>query len=412
MSGLSGKHAAIQAAILAQGCLNLRSPDVLSLNKALFAPLVGEPNAVTGGVHSPTVPAFFAVADAKAMYLVLDGILTWQQALGIADGYLGGLLDSVTSPENSYFAAATVEIDLAIRNGGLQYPPVVYIGGFSLGGVIGCLLPAFAGLDNPAQNTCTVHSFGSPRPGSTYTAHRIDGSCRLYRWMLQADPIPMVPPRARDFPAILPAFGVRGALRAQNFVHPAGGISVGTDGSVSITELPSKAAPNFTLSLAQWYLDYDAGRVTEHTMDEYTRRLGLTVELLKTHGVIAGAEIEKADKGGATDVRRQAHAFAINVRALEERQNSAPFITPRPALFIPEKANGTWIVSFSNQIIAACGSRRAAQGLARRGNDFLRDLQRRAAVDPSAVSQSLDMFLTAAQDPESGFSPLLNTEFP
>lgn len=412
MGNFSEKHAAEQAALLAQGVQNLRLADNNRANITFFSQFLGPETKGTSGPSTPTLPAFFCITDAFNMYLVLDGITTWEQGFNIAEGYRGGLLTSTIEPYNAYYENATTAILSQIKGAGINWPPQIWCGGWSLGGVVGSMMPAYSKLDPPAWMTSTVHSYGSPRPGGRQLAHRINGSTKLYRWMNDNDPVPMVPPRVRDFPIVAAMFGVHGALRAQNFVHPPGGFSLWPNGTGVAQELPRTAQASFTMSLAQWLFDWDNNNPADHHITEYVRRLGLRAIVTKPVGQQVLAPIERVDRQGAQQVRLQADRFAGAVRDLEVRQNSVPVVIPGPVLFFAVRSEGTWSVQFSDQIVAACGSKRAALRLARRGNDFLRDLQRRAAVDPAAVSLSLETFLTLASDPTSPFRPTMNTQFP
>jgi hypothetical protein len=412
VSGLSEKHASIQAALLCQGCINLRAPDNNRSNVELFSQYLGQNTRSTAGPSTPTLPGFFCIADSQNMYLLLDGILTWEQGFRIAQGYVGGIGDSTFEPQNFVFSDAAVSIQTSIKAAGISWPPQIWVGGYSFGGAVGELLPSITRLDPPGWLTSTVHSFGAPRPGGRTIGHQIDGSTTLFRWMNDNDPVPLVPPRAEDFPGIVVAFGIAGALRAQYFVQPAGGISLARNGSAQVSDLPQAAQASFTMSLAQWLFDIDNNVPADHALSEYLRRLLLLTQSASDRGSASRSHIEQPDRAGAAMVRQHAFAYATAVRGLEERQNAVPQVTPQPALFFATKRAHTWHVQFSDQIVAACGTRRSALRLARLGNDWLRDLQTRAAVDPNAVLQSLSLFLTLAQEPASGFAPLLNTDFP
>ena len=412
MALLSPKALLRQAALLAQAVKNLRIDDGGDANIQLDTPYMNPPVRTAQGPSTPDLPGYFCVADHLNMFLVLDGILTWEQCFNIALGYIGSPLDSTFDPVNAFFNSAATTVYDQLVNAGIQWPPQTWVGGYSFGGAVAQVMSAHSRAAPPSWVNTTIHTFGSPRPGGETMGHQIDGSARIYRWMNDQDPIPIIPPRARNFPGIVIAFGVLGALRAQSFVQPKGGLQITAAGAVSDADVPTIPDAGFTGSLAQWLFDMAAGAAPDHAINTYINRLTLAGNLASDKGFIEGGDIEKVDRGGIRLVRDGARRYQTIVYALERQQNAPAVVVPEPELFIAVKQEGTWVVQFADQVVALCGTRRAARRLAFDANTFLRNLQARAAVDPSAIVEGLQQYFALAQEPGSGFSPLLNTNFP
>lgn len=400
------------AELLAQGVKNLRLNDGGLTNRVMFLPLLNEPVQIVAAPATNTEPGYWAVHDGATAYVLLDGLLTWTQAALIAAGYVGAPLDSVFEPHNFYYENAANAILDQLRLAGWVWPPQTYIGGWSLGGATGLLLPYFSRLTPPGIRNCYVHTFGQPRPGGRSIAHHIHASCTSFRWMNDNDPVCLVPPRVENFPAVTVAFGIRGALRAQYFVHPQGGVELSRNGTMRAADVPSLAIGGFKGSLAQWLVDWDTGGDIEHAISTYIERLFEAGQIAAMHGQLAVAPIEQPDRLGAKMVTTAARRYSDSIRELERKQNEPPVLIPAAEMFKVVKRSFTYFVEWQDQIVAACGSRRAARVLARRGNQFLQYLQPRAAVDQPAIAQCFARYLARASDPTTNFSPVMNTEFP
>jgi hypothetical protein len=176
--------------------------------------------------------------------------------------------------------------------------------------------------------------------------------------------------------------------------------------------LPSLAEANFTASLIQWLYELDIGASAGHYITTYMERLTTAAKVALAKGQLHLARTESADRFGRRAVAAAERQYANSVTALERRQNERPVLIPAARLFHAVWRSGTWFVEYGSQVIAACGTRRAARRLARRANELLADMQARAAVDPQAFLQSLSSYLDIATDPAGGFQPVMNTTFP
>lgn len=412
MGQQSPRDIVLKAGNLAAGIRNLRLPGGPQANNDLFAQFLEPGFQSAGGVFTDTAPTWQVLADHLNMFVLLDGTISWAQTNGIMDGYAGSRFDSTTDPRNLYFQRATSEVTAAILASGIGWPPQVWLGGYSLGGAVAMLMPTVSQGLPPGIVNSQVHTFGSPRPGGRTVSHIINGSTTVYRWMCDSDAVPLLPPHVNEFSGVVLAMGALPALRAQSFVHPAGGIVLHEDGSVTIADKPTPGNAFFTGALAGWLLNWDNGTYPGHAISNYLERLSLAHQRLTNAGHLGGAAAEKPANVNRQEVRRQAQGYAYNLAALEAQQNSVALNVPDDQLFLAVRSSGAWTVKLGGETVIAAGNKRAARRAAREGNDLLRDLQHAAAVDVQALLERLTTYFALAQEPASGFAPLMNTTWP
>lgn len=396
------------ASTLAMGIHSLRGQDALNVLTAFFRPRLTRTLRSLFEPSTPTEPGYFFTQDDTTGYLVLDGTLTWEQAWGIMQGYVGGLTDSISQPDNVYFLTAAFVITDALFKGPAPWPTTLYVGGWSLGGAVGTIMPMFIRQRAPNIGKIYTHTFGAPRIGGpTMTAH-LEAASTLTRWMNDNDPVPLLPPRVLDFPAVLPLFGLRGALRADNFIEPAGGVSIDRNGVLTPAINPQAAAASFTASLAQWLLDLDRDENADHFITEYMLRLVAAEAIQTQKGHLDVGARELPIHTPAQAVTAEGRHLAAQINDLQRQQGEPAVVIPKEFLFKPVRLSGTWYVKMGAEILVTVGSKRGARAFARAGNAWLRELQSRAVVSSTALLEQLKAYLEAASTSGSGFAPTMN----
>jgi len=230
--------------------------------------------------------------------------------------------------------------------------------------------------------------------------------------MFDRDAVPLLIPHVNEFSGLVLALGGHAALRAQSFLHPAGGILLHPDGTHNNAEKPTQTQSYWTGALAAWLLDWDNGKYPGHALSNYLDAFTAAFNLLTNAGHLGGAEQEKAVQANRLEVEKQARTYAYNLAALEAQQNLGPLNVPDDHLFQAVKSGGAWVVQLGGEVVFAAGNKRAARRAAIEGNSLLRDLQHAAAVDVSALLERLTTYFGLATTQGTGFSPVMNTTFP
>jgi hypothetical protein len=398
--------------LLATGIRNLRQPNPQGLNDALIGSLLPEPVRSVFVADTPTCPKWYYAANPTDGYLLIDGTATLAQAIGIVDGYIGGLFDSKTQPDNVYFFNAAKEIMDNLDSRGMIPPLGMTVAGHSLGGAICGYWMRRVNLIKRLGVSSFTHTFGAPRPCGSDGRILIQGQGETIRWMNDNDPVPLVPPRIEDAPIILPLFGVTGCIRAANFVHVAGGVDIGPAGNLTDAVLPVHASANFTADLAQWLMTWDNGGQPAHAAQEYVDRLTLAVQLLTPQNRPQVAPAEQPVGHGAQAINEAERRVVNTILHLERQQNATPVVIPPQFLFRAVRISRLWTVVLDKSVVCTPGSKRAARAIARLGNDWIRRLQRTAVVDTAALGAGFQRYLAAATDAAAGFEPEMNDVFP
>jgi Lipase (class 3) len=403
-----------QAKLFADLIYNIRDPAGQGKNDALL-------NAYSPGlVKSKMVPAagvnlgYYIGVYADAVYLMISGVssvLTTALALG---GYQLPSLESGYQPHNSYFEDQWARIWADVRAYMSYSPTKIYIGGWSAGGGT-----AFAGMANRSivwtqSQAPTVHTFGSPKPFGTDLRTLAESRANIARWMNADDPIPLVPPTALDNPLSVPVVGIRASFAAGYYVQPHGGLILNSVGNITAGILPFNVVTNWTTSLVNWYFQWEQGGDPEHLISTYSSRLQLWLDRnaqLGTHGPIGGGdEVPVAIPRGT--ITRAQQAVAQTIVNLERTQNLLPVVVPPVNLFKAVRLARIWYVTFQGQVVALGGTKKGARRLAQNGNDFLRNLQNRPAVDIGTLEGALGSYLASASTNGADFVPVMNTVFP
>lgn len=358
------------------------------------------------------VPAFFFGFKVANAVLWIDGTSNLGQAQAQLAGYIGRPLDSWTEPVCDNLAQAAADIFGAIRNGVGDFIGQIHCAGWSYGGAIASVLPIFARVGSYPDATWGVTTFGAPRVGGPQQCRDIRAACDMGRWMNDNDPIPLVPPRVADFPPILPLFGIRGCTRAENFLHPDGGVAIFSDGRVQSNNVPPAGVINFVAGITDWLLASDADPTSPHNIAQYRVRIQAALQRNDGHAREPAPAPERPQANARREISRRAAAVVHQVQELGQVQGDIPVVVPRDKRFVWYKLGGLFITAFGDLTVATSNTKKRARHLANAGNDFLERLQAQAVVDPGALLQQFTNYVELATDPASGFTPTMNTKFP
>lgn len=359
-----------------------------------------------------TCPAYAYLSGGGDTVLVIDGTRSLRQTVGQMEGYLGPLLWARGPVVNQWYVNAALSIidrlhfHLGARTANL------HVGGHSMGGAVALLIPYLGNEFNFASQTSKVTTFGSPRPGGREVAGKINAAGAVVRWMNTNDPVPIMPPRASNNPAIVPLFGVQAAIRAANFVQPKGGVEI-QPGPVYVgADIPSLADANFSLSLVQWLYNYSTNREIPHALTTYLAAIQATIDARVPNNVIPAPRPELRENAAPRVLMRQERTTVNNVVNVQRVQVDAPLTIPKTRLVRAYRIGRLWYVAFGDRSIATTPNKKRARKIANLMNNFLETLIATGIVDPRTLLDQLLLFFNDAVTPGTGFSPIMNTVFP
>ena len=382
---------------------------------AMDAILTGDIGELTVSGFSPSSGNNLAVyfgGNLSRKLLIIDGVQTSQQASAVMGGY-GNILGVPTVVGNNTYIQD--QANAIVGRYTLDYlfnADHVDIIGYSAGGAVAlAILEIFRQREfRPKTKTS---SFGSPRTGQTNIRDGLAGEA-IARWMMDSDPIPLIPLRVQDAPILALMVPTGQLLNWSNFVHSAGGISIRPDGTFQASVGPLDATANPVTSVVNWYFSVEADPNNQHALSAYRAALTTAVRNASLPAAQTApegpAEIPNSTKRKEVTQNQERIATAIFTQAAT--QTAAPITTPEPALFHVKRSGRIWYVGLGDHGVFIAGPEKRARHIARAGNDFLRSIQKQACVDPTALVGQIDAFLKLAQDPSSGFAPLINTTPP
>jgi hypothetical protein len=355
-----------------------------------------------------TVAVYYG-GDNQRKIMYLGGATSLVLANDLIAGYASALGLRIIQGPNAWISANLPQY-LAMMNGNhLQTPTYLDFCGYSAGGAIAESLAYFMRSRGNLQRK-KVFTFGAPRPGGPWVRDGLQ-TVPVARYMTPADPIPLVPPRLQDAPAIVAALPFSVALSWSNMVHPHGGIVVNSDGSTEEAIEPPQAAMTPGTSLASWFFVTEGEEANPHAMRQYiayllsaSQRFGSPRE--KTRGLSGG---EDADEPKRRNIN-QAREKTVRAIATNQREQSATIANhPAIALFKPERQGKIWTVVFGDKIVCQGVREDTCRHLCRVGNEFLKTLPKQGLVDPIGLLGQFEQFLVFAVSPESEWMPKLKT---
>lgn len=358
----------------------------------------------------PDAVAFYFCSDASIGLLLLDGAKTTEQVTGLVNGYLEtqGLINLYG--RNPWLVNQARNLVDSLNNlWAVQSFHNLLIAGYSAGGAV-ALWTAKRSITQGFVNANHVITFGSPR---SFAPPDNDGltNVDICRWMNDADPIPLVPPRAEDSPILLLPLGLTGAITYGSYIHTRGGISLNPEGQATAATLPPVAAIDPIGSLASWYSGQLGDPNNPHSIQNYSARLfALEQRQVNPAGAAAPvAPVEPVENARRRELTRSQERTVGQIahRSSEQNKNAVAIASQRH--FRAVRFGRVWSVTFGGQLFAYSGNKKRARHLARVGNELLRSLPKQAVVDPETLLQQFNDYLNAAVQPGGPSTPPINT---
>lgn len=234
------------------------------------------------------------------------------------------------------------------------------------------------------------------------------------RWFCEDDPVPLLPPSPDLLPALLLVRSPIELARFTNFIHPRGGTELNVNGTFSKRVLPELATLNATASLAGWLLAVDGSSTSGHHLTTYQARLAYWLQQNPAANPdaieLAAAEEPGAQTRGQLTTQQRQSSKALGV--ISDNQGRPEVDLPAGSIFHYERVGKFHLVTFNGQTVVATSRERSARAVARRGNEWLRVLQRQAIVMTDELAAQFTEYLRKAQTAEAGFTPLMNVRLP
>lgn len=346
------------------------------------------------------------------LFLFCDGIASSGQGTNTWNGYTGGITADRQNPINDYFNSAAQKI--------LGAMPAFFnheinhrvFAGWSLGGCE-AMQVAINGILQGLWGMPDIATFGSPRFGCPAICRNFDGR-RLVRWMNDTDAVTLLPPRVADMPVLPAIYGVNATIRMGNFVHAPGGVAIDPAGNMANAETAPLAPAAFPLQIGSWLIGADAAEGSPHFIGTYASRLQLWIDahpanVSPTRGY---TPIEQTGQVSGASLSQQARAQETMLFVNAAAQEQAVQAVPPDLLFKAVRINRLWYVTMGGSVVSIAPNKRRARGFANAGNDFLRRTLREGYVDTAQLVNSIQGWITAAQDPTSGITPQISGSLP
>jgi len=378
---------------------------IIAANEGPLITSIGIP----GTSQCPTI--FVARVNGGVICLV-NGSETLAQATGYINGAIGGVVPFPFGATNEYLSTASGIVraltdPLVLGND----VPIIYAG-FSLGGAV-LTVRATSDMIRGKSPTPKLVTFGAPRAlgDATVTSLTVRQSAR---YMMDADPIPLLPPRIEDAPWLIAFFNAARLQRFSLFRHVAGGFSMSPAGVIVKAFIPLLASVNFTTSLANWMWSFETGQNNQHSLINYRNAIDqfiLNNPPMNRHLPDPEPVEPRADQN-RNDINVAARENVRLIFREAQQQNSVPVVVPAPTAFDVEKTGRIWSVTFGGQFVCVGPTKRKARAIKNFANEFLRRLQTAAVVDPTAIISQFPGYFDAATNPGNGFSPVMSTTWP
>lgn len=363
--------------------------------------------------------AFYpGTADYTNMYLgfdrhlavaILDGVEDNIQAAGLVAGYrhTDGLL-SLNGRNDWLVNASRVLFGNITNRFALFGTPDLLVVGYSAGGAIGTwILKRYT--EAFGMRFQRLITFGSPRAMNPDDRAAIT-RCDICRWMVDADPIPLLPPRAEDAPLLFLSFTLPQAITYGTFVHTLGGISINSAGQPLESILPPIAAMDVIGNLTSWFFGVERSPDNPHWIGNYEDRLEILKRQAEAAASVAGggSDDEPTANAPRRQLTRAQQATMSQVARVSSEQNVNAVAIAAPSLFKAVRFGRVWSVEFAGQLFAFSGNKKRARHLARVGNELLRSFPKQAVMDPESFLSTMTQYFNAAILPGGPSNPPIN----
>jgi len=361
---------------------------------------------------TPNYPRFYYARFDDKCFLLIGGTENLAMATQVIAGYLGRIPPDIRNPQNEWLNDSAEAIVQAIRDAGFVSPSQLRVCGHSLGGSLGCLIAPAGHVAEWQPASSHVITFGSPKIHSFRNNRIIRDTNQIVRVMNDNDPVPLLPPNALDYPAILSIAGPIHSARLAMFDHPVDGWIMAIDGSMRSGNVPNVSNLSFGVNLAAWLLDLDAIQNNTHSLNEYEKRLISQEQNQIRQNHLPGHAIPAPPQSNRHEMTQQESRVLEAVAQRQRQQNEPPVTIPKERFFEWVRVGRIHCVAFGGKLITITSTKRKAKRLANSGNDFLRVLQRQAVVDPLSIVTQFDSYFQYAAAIGTGFRPVMQTVFP
>jgi len=376
---------------------------------AVLRPLLTNGFASSFFPATGNAPTVYVGGNGQRKIIYLGGIPGSAAALSFILSYNNAAGGGTARVFNSWVRNAANIVFGYLTNAHFQESEYLDFVGYSVGGAVATEMVRLL-VNAQSVTKRKLFTFGAPRSHNQDDRGTL-GSTAIARYMVDADPIPLIPPRLTDAPAIIAVTGPLEVLRWGQFVHTDGGISIDASGVTSAAVLPPIASINTSTSLASWYFAAENDPANPHSINQYVGRLSLAETAMSVPGD------QDADQGGPEfviqqnkrEVNRERERRREQIVNAGHAQNAVEVVIPDVALFKAVRLDRIWVVYFGERIVCQAPIEKRARHIARAGNDFLRSLPKQALVDPIALAGQLTTFLAEASSPESAIKPTLRT---
>lgn len=382
------------AQILAGNIYNLsQTTGTITPTPALVALLASQP--IVGVIRNiATCPDFALVYTPLALVVLITGNRDTAMGVLVASGYAVSPNARAPLGFNTFFLSAARQIRAAIASAGIAVPARIFIAGHSIGGSIGAALAALF-RDNTPNQSISVVTFGSPKPGDNRCQDSLNG-IDVGRWMNQEDPVPFIPPlpnQAIPFYFVTPPPFNSWFVQYQQ-VGP--GQVMDINGGL-VDGMYPMGNPGFTgLSIANFLVTYDGtsqGGTVYHTMLQYLNRLSFLVD-----------QLPRAEKARNNEIIYPVgdHTTLNPVPMPSKSVPPSDLVPPVPPVIPPgftnpyysARENGQHVVQSLGITLAVCKGGKSARNLARSLNTAWRRWLNTRSVDAPSLSSSVDFFFT------------------
>lgn len=381
---------------------SLADPSVIGVNVAQVS---GLPNTQFHRDSNNVAPAMHYVMSDSFGVVFLSGVDSVLQAAGIVGAWSVPIPFPGIGYMPQFFSQRASEIAEFMTAGGRPIPPRLYFTGHSYGGLLAQATMRYFQFYGFGLSRLAI-SFGAPRCGGSAFKATLASSSNT-RWMNDTDPVPLLPP---DVPASL-SYGVglpNLVLDSwSRFDHAGGGIVLDPLGNSSPGVLPPLGITEGGASLVNWLYKAATDQSSTHNIAEYSRRLNLLRPRTVPPATVTVrvGQPEPSHSGGRASTNRQIKEWTDTIVHTGAAQNASVLRVPQERAFRTLKVDELWWVTFGGFLVAVGPTRKRAGAMAVRGNEFLRRLQRMAAVDTIALGNLMPIYLDAASTPGNGFEP-------
>jgi len=365
----------------------------------------------SGFIHAATAfPAVWWGGSRAHKVIYLDGCRSALQANAFMNGYDNGYGPTNTMGRQDYLRDAVQQLNARLAQGHFGTPEYVTLVGYSLGGSV-AVRWAFDLHQARSPWKLKVFTYGAPR--SLNSDHiRVLDRTPIIRYMNSDDPVPLIPPRPNDVPALAILNPLLTNLRWCTFYHVQGGAALFPNGNIADVALPPDAFLNPTTSLASWLAGFTQTQNGPHTLHSYISRLTIRVEKEARPEQVA---VEAAPQENPEQIRRgeetrRQQQVIQNLHRQGAAQNAPNLVIPPNRRIRVKRIGGMWQVIWNDKVISISARKKAALKTAREGNEFLRQIQRQAIVHDGNLIAEFTAHIQQAVLPDGGFGPVMQND--